>query len=168
MLGRLLKKEVLHRDHEVKIGKSKMRFPSSFAGLQTLVSASPQVRPANRRAAAGLCHARAGAPRFSSTWPSRPRSASTSSLTRDGLFLGGCVRGHVLCFNDLGLLPAPLKSKCAADRSFDGLPDANGQFEVRAGHVRGEGEFLQGKAADGLPRQRKVQAAGLHVNCGAE
>jgi hypothetical protein len=38
VLGKLLKKSVIARERELKVGKSKMRFCTSYSGLQSLVS----------------------------------------------------------------------------------------------------------------------------------
>jgi hypothetical protein len=37
VLGKFLKNGIIRKEHELKVGKSKMRYPSSFSGLQTLI-----------------------------------------------------------------------------------------------------------------------------------
>ena len=38
ILSKLLKKSILKKEYQLKVGKSKMRYPNSFSGLQTLVT----------------------------------------------------------------------------------------------------------------------------------
>jgi hypothetical protein len=38
ILSKLIKKSIIKKEHELKIGKSKMRYPNSYSGLQTLVT----------------------------------------------------------------------------------------------------------------------------------